>query len=92
MAKLAVVDYFAETSHTIGESLYVTDLYKALNDTNGVMDVVTVRLISKNGSQYSSQTIDILKNMSADGRILHLPPDCILEMKYPNSDIKGTVK
>lgn len=92
VAKLAVVDYFAETSHTIGESLYVTDLYKALNDTNGVMDVVTVRLISKNGSQYSSQTIDILKNMSADGRILHLPPDCILEMKYPNSDIKGTVK
>ena len=87
-----MVNYFNEKTHTIGESVYLTDLYKELNDTNGVADVVSVKLTTRTGSQYSSQRIDILKNMSADGRILHVPKDCIVEMKYPNSDIKGTVR
>jgi len=91
-AKFAVVQAFFDKALAIGESLYITDIYRALNETNGIMDVTNVRIVTKAGAQYSSQSLDILKNMSADGRILYVPKDCILELKYPNSDIQGTVR
>ena len=92
VAKMSITDYFDDISHAIGESLYITDIYKELNDTNGVLDVVSVKIVHNDGVNYSSQSFDVLKHMSADGRILHIPPDCIFELKYPNSDIQGAVK
>lgn len=76
----------------IGESFYVTDVFKSLKDVRGVLDVIDVRLVNKTGGLYSSVSIDIDQSMSIDGRKLEIPNYYIWEIKYPNSDIRGTIK
>ena len=51
-----------------------------------------VNVTTKNGADYSSTTLDVESNLSADGRALEMPRNAIYEIKYPNMDIKGTVR
>ena len=78
----------------IGESLPVTRMYRILNNLTGVMDVKKVKILPKTGQNqaYSEVVYDIKANMSADGQYLLVPENCILELKYPNTDIQGTVR
>jgi phage-related baseplate assembly protein len=76
----------------IGEALYITDVYKTLKDVDGVIDVVDVGVITKNGSNYSSISFDINDNLSEDGRSIVVPRNVIYEIKYPTLDIKGAIK
>jgi hypothetical protein len=76
----------------IGESLYVSDIYKALNEVPGVLDVISVKLLNKIGSNYSGNVLDIKRNMSPDGGHLVAPKNAILEIKFPEVDIKGKVR
>tara|TARA_Y100001938_G_scaffold33630_2_gene46168 strand:+ start:44372 stop:46159 length:1788 start_codon:yes stop_codon:yes gene_type:complete len=75
----------------IGEPLYVTDIYKKLNEVEGVADVLSVNLSTANGASYSDVKYGIEANMSEDGRYLILPKNAIYEIKYPDTDIKGAV-
>ena len=76
----------------IGESLYISDVYKVLKDVPGVLDVLAVKIIMKNGSGYSSSAIDINDNLSGDGSQLIIPNNAILEMKFPEVDIIGKLR
>ena len=76
----------------IGERFYVTDVYTALNKVRGVVDTSRVSLVSKTGADYSSSSLNIEQYMSLDGRYLSVPDNVILEIKFPQIDIKGTVK
>ena len=76
----------------IGERFYVTDVYTALNKVRGVVDTSRVSLVSKTGGDYSSSSLNIEQYMSLDGRYLSAPDNVILEIKFPQIDIKGTVK
>ena len=76
----------------IGERFYVTDVYTALNKVRGVVDTSRVSLVSKTGGDYSSSSLNIEQYMSLDGRYLSVPDNVILEIKFPQIDIKGTVK
>jgi len=76
----------------IGEAFYITDVYKALKDVEGVIDVVDVKINIKNGADYSSTTFSITDNLSTDGRAINIPRNAIYEVKYPNVDIKGAVR
>ncbi len=76
----------------IGEPFYLTEVLKSLKDVPGVLDVVDVRLINKTGLNYSEFNYNIEKNMSLDGRKLEIPINCIWEVKFPNSDVRGTLK
>jgi len=80
------------TKPDIGENFYITDVYKTLKDVIGVIDVVDVNVKVKNGGSYSPTTFDIPTNLSADGRAVLMPRNAIYEIKYPNIDIKGTVR
>jgi hypothetical protein len=57
-----------------------------------VLDVIDVRILNKTGLNYSEFSYNIDNNMSLDGRKLEIPPNCIWEIKYPNSDVRGTLK
>ena len=92
MCKEKIQQDMLENYSEIGESLYITDVFKALKDVDGVLDVVDVRITNKRGSAYSTFEYDIVSNMSLDGRSLEVPHNTIWEVKYPNSDIRGTVK
>jgi hypothetical protein len=76
----------------IGEPIYISDVYSRLKDVNGVLDVVKVKLVNKTGTSYSGSTIDINKNLSPDGTYLIVPKNAIVEIKYPETDIKGRIR
>lgn len=75
----------------IGENFYISDVYKILRDTKGVLDVVDVRVNLKYGGAYSDIILDLDKLMSSDRRFIEIPDNVIYEIKYPNQDIRGVV-
>ena len=75
-----------------GEAFSISDIYTTLNKLEGVSDVVDVQISNKNGTGYSSTNFDIQKFISSDGRYIKVPENVILEIKFPNSDIKGSAR
>ena len=81
-----------KTAFFIGEHLYISDIYQALKDVKGVLDVVKVKIVNKSGSNYSSNVINIERNLSPDGDYLIVPKNAVLEIKYPKVDIVGKIR
>jgi hypothetical protein len=84
-------EHFAETFF-IGEPLYISDIYKALKDVDGVLDVVKVKINNKTGGKYSGASMLINENLSPDGSYLVVPKNAVLELKYPEIDLVGKVR
>ncbi len=76
----------------IGEHLSISELYTILNRVEGVSDVVLVEVVLKTGSDYSDTYLNLDRQTSPDGRYIKVPKNVIMELKYPFSDIKGTVR
>ena len=91
-ARQSIVEYFADYHLEIGEPLYVSNLYNVIKRSIGVDDVIKVNVKQQTGDDYSDASFDIKQNMSPDNRILYVPEDLILEVKFLDVDIKGTVK
>lgn len=79
-------------SYYIGEMINISEIYKELGKVNGVFEVISVAMVSKIGPSYSGNTIDIRSNLSPDGTSLIIPKNAIVEIKYPDTDIKGQVR
>jgi hypothetical protein len=75
----------------IGEPLYLTDIYTALNKVKGVVDTKRVKVVKKTGANYSSTKFDVDEALSADGRYLSVPQNVAIEVKFPDTDIKGAI-
>jgi phage-related baseplate assembly protein len=86
----AINEYFSNQLY-IGEPIYITRLYSILGKVEGVADVKTVRIMQKRGADYSSVNINFDDAMSSDGTYIMTPKNAIMELKYPNRDIKGTL-
>jgi len=84
--------YFEIIQLDVGEPLYISDLFTTISAVAGIIDVSKIDVVPKFGNDYSSVTIDFNKYKSPDGRILYVPEDAILELKFPNTDIVGTIK
>jgi hypothetical protein len=67
-------------------------MYKELGKVAGVYEVLSIMIVNKTGTNYSGNSIDINKNLSPDGSKLVIPKNAIVEIKYPDTDIKGQVK
>ena len=76
----------------IGESLYISDIYKVLKEVQGVLDVTKVKVFIKSGAGYSSAAIDTGSNLSPDGSYLTVPHNAIMELKFPETDIIGKIR
>ena len=76
----------------ISENLYISDIYSTLKEVEGILDVISAKPVLKIGGNYSETFFDFEQNLSADGRMLKIPKNVILEMKYPNFDIKGVIQ
>ena len=87
----ALKDVFNKTYY-IGEPLVITDVYQTLKSVNDLMDVISVNIDIKTGTNYASPAISIGEAKSSDGRYIIAPMDTVFEIKYPNQDIKGTIK
>ena len=80
------------TAFFIGEPIYISDIYETLKKVKGVLDVIRVKLVNKSGSDYSGVEIDMNANLSPDGSYLVVPKNAILELKFPDVDIKGKIR
>ena len=75
----------------IGEPFYISDIYSELKKVKGLLDVLTVKIVNKTGTNYSYANIDINENLSPDGSYLIVPANALVEIKYPSTDIRGKV-
>lgn len=75
----------------IGEPIFLSEITKALRDTEGVVDVVSVKLVNKVGGLYPGILYDIYKYISTDGRYINIPDNVVVELRFPNDDIRGAV-
>jgi len=76
----------------IGEPIYLSDIYSELKKSQDILDVIKVKLVNKTGGQHSNIRLDINSNMSQDGTHLVCPANAILEIKFPDTDIKGKIR
>ena len=51
-----------------------------------------MKLNNKSSGNYSGVEIDMSANLSPDGNYLVVPKNAILELKYPDVDIKGKIR
>lgn len=82
--------YYANQLY-IGEPIYTTRLYSILSKVEGVSDVKKVSVYQKLGGSYSSTRMNFAEAMSRDGTFIKTPKNVIMELKYPDLDIKGSL-
>jgi hypothetical protein len=83
-------DEFSSTME-FGEPLVITRVYDALKKVSGIIDVVSVKIEERIGGIYSDSQFNFKTNTSSDGRFIDVPLNVVMELKYPKSDIKGTI-
>ena len=90
-ATQALIAHF-RNHYDIGESIDVANIIKVLQNVTGVLDVTNVRFVLKDGGIYARSSYNLQGNLSADGRMLKAKSNVIFELKFPNVDIKGSIK
>jgi len=75
----------------IGEDFDISSVYQMLNQVDGVVDTINVEITNKTGALYSSIYYDVVTNTTADGLRVISPLNVVFEVKYPSSDITGTI-
>ena len=89
---VALKEKYLNVKYGIGDPVYISDIYKILNDVPGVTDTIAVELVNKTGGVYSNYVYSIRSNLSDDGRYLKIPQDAAAEVLLPDVDIIGVVK
>jgi len=90
-AIVAIQAYF-QNEYYIGESLSISDIYSELKKVTGVLDVTNVKIVNKTGTQYASTQFEVDSNISPDGSSLICPNNCVFEIKFGATDIRGKVR
>ena len=80
------------SKYDIGEPVRISDMFSVLKNVDGILDIVSIGVERKTGSLYSTFSYDVKGNTSPDGRLLLAKENVIFEIKYPDSDIVGTVR
>ena len=76
----------------IGEPINIYDVYSILNRVDGISDVVSVKFSNKRTSAYSSDFLNLKRYTTPDGRKIVPPENVAFEVKFPLTDINGTVR
>ena len=84
--------YYNDRPYDIGESILISDVYRELLKVPGILDVYDVQIVAKQGGSYSESNYDFNSNLSSDGRMIRAAETIIFELKFPNTDIQGTIR
>jgi len=76
----------------IGEPIYITDIQSELAKTRGVIDISKVEIVNKKNGSYSTTPLDLMKIISRDNTYYKTPKNVVLEIKFPELDIRGKAK
>ena len=85
-------DKYTNEKLFIGEHIDVAGIYTTLSGVEGVLSVSNIKIVNKNGSNYSSTQFDINENTSPDGSSIIIPRNAVAELKFPTVDIVGKIK
>ena len=91
-AAITEIEEIFENKMNIGEPIYITKIYDAVNNLEEIVDVTSVKIENLSGNNYSTDALNIDEYISADGRILYAPENGIYELKFPELNIVGTIK
>ena len=86
----AVKDFF-NTKLLFGSPIYISEIFKILNDLDSVTDTRDIKIKQKFGAGFGSFAFDIDAATSADGRFISVPENVVMELKFPNQNIIGVV-
>jgi hypothetical protein len=78
------------SSPQIGEFFSIGEVEKILNSMPIIARVNSVKVVSKDGTDYSDIRYDVRSNISHDGSLMYVPGDFIWEVKY-EEDITGKI-
>jgi hypothetical protein len=81
----------ASVKYNLGEPFRISDILRVLKNTEGVLDVQSVRITRQIGRDYSDYYYDIDSNITPDGRLITIPEFAAFEIKNPVKDIVGTI-
>lgn len=87
----ALEQHFAKVPE-IGEPFHVTRIFNILNKVPGVIDTSKVEVVQKTGTNYADLKFNISSSYTDDKRYIKIPKNVIYEIKFPNDDIRGTIK
>jgi len=76
----------------IGEPIYITDVQNELAKTKGIVDISKVEIVNKKNGSYSTIPLDLMKILSRDNTYYKTPKNVVLEIKFPELDIRGKAK
>ncbi len=79
------------TKSLFGVPFYISDIYKALNDLDSVVDTQDVKINQKFGSNYGTYSFDIEAATTDDERYIVIPENVVMELKFPDENIIGVV-
>jgi hypothetical protein len=74
----------------IGETFNILQVYRELQNVNGILDVKDIKIVNKTGNAYSSTQFNIQQNLTSDGNMIIIPKNAIYEIKNA-SDIVGNI-
>ena len=83
--------YFLSAKMNIGEPIRYGDILRILKNVDGLLDVVHLEIVRKIGPSYSTGIFNIDQMTTSDGRTVIAPSDVVFEVKFPDSDIVGTI-
>ena len=101
-----VEEYMDISTHLMGEEIYIGDLQKEISRIDGVINLISVAVYNEIGNGYSSTEVPqetvteegepdserLLIDMEATDGILYNEGDTMMEIKYPEKDIKVRMK
>jgi hypothetical protein len=90
--------YFDPLTRQLGQNVYLSELKSIIQNQNGVITVTDIEVFNKVGGQYSSSQTSMayLDNETKQIRpiddTIFAEPSQIYQIRYPNKDIKVSVK
>jgi hypothetical protein len=91
-ANFALRQHLSRYQYDIGERILISDFYRALRDVDGIVDVVNIEIVPRTGGAYSDASYDYYQMLTPDGTKIMAQKNSIFELKFPNIDIKGSIK
>lgn len=94
--------YMDINNHIMGEEIYIGDLQKEISKVDGVINLISLRVYNERGDGYSKSpvlqeaiTVDDYTteiDLEATDGILYNEGDTMMEIKYPEEDIRIKIK
>jgi len=93
-----VSKYFDPLTRQLGQNVYLSELKSIIQNQNGVITVTSIDVFNKVGGQYSSSQTSMAyldsetKQIQPIDDTIFAEPSQIYQIRYPNKDIKVSVK